>query len=71
VTTLGDTEPYHCLLDGSYHILTDCPLGRRIPPELIIQGKGDGLLCPACRDRVEARRRRTASPDDPGAPMEG
>lgn len=63
MTSFGDTDPYHCLLDGSYHVLTDCPLGRLIPPELIVPGKGAATLCPACRERLQARR--PAGPDDP------
>jgi hypothetical protein len=70
VTYSGDTDPYHGLLDGSYHVLTDCPLGRQIPPELIVPGKGVAVLCPACKDRVEARARRPAGPDDPFVPSE-
>jgi hypothetical protein len=65
VSSFGDTDPYHCLLDGSYHVLTDCPLGRQIPPELIVPGKGAATLCPACRDRLEASARSPAGPADP------
>ena len=65
MTSFGDTDPYHCLLEGSYHVLSDCPVGRQIPPELMVSGKAAGTLCPACRDRLEARTRRRQGPDDP------
>jgi len=70
VSSFDDTDPYHCLLDGSYHMLLDCPVGRLIPPELIVPGKGVGNLCPACRDRIEARGRRPPGPADPFVPSE-
>jgi hypothetical protein len=65
VTSFGDTDPYHGLLDESYHVLADCPLGRQIPAELMVPGKGAGTLCPACRQRIEARSRGRAGPDNP------
>jgi hypothetical protein len=70
VTSFGDTDPYHCLLEGSYHVVTECPVGRQIPAELIVPGKGAGTLCPACRDRIEARARRPVGPADPFVPRE-
>jgi hypothetical protein len=70
VTSPGDTDPYHGLLDPSYHVVADCPVGRQIPPELMVPGKGAGTLCPACRDRIEARARRPAGPADPFVPTE-
>ena len=65
MSSFGDTDPYHCLLDGSYHVLSDCPLGRQIPPELMVSGKGAATLCPACRERLEARAGPPAGPADP------
>jgi hypothetical protein len=50
-------EPYYAILETVYHLVSDCPLGRRIPPELRRDGVGGRTLCPACEARQEARRR--------------
>ena len=50
-------QPYHTVIEGVYHILMDCPLGRRIPPELRRPGAGSRPLCPACEARLEGSRR--------------
>ena len=50
-------EPYYTTLESVYHVLKDCPLGRRIPPELREAGIGGRELCPACEARQEGRRR--------------
>jgi hypothetical protein len=52
-------EPFFTALEDVYHLLDDCPLGRRIPPELRQPGTGGRELCPACEAREEARRRLT------------
>jgi hypothetical protein len=54
-------EPYYTALERVFHTLKDCPLGRRIPPELRQPGAGGRVLCPACEARQEARRRLDAS----------
>jgi hypothetical protein len=52
-------EAYYSEIEGVYHALTDCPLGRRIPAELRRTGTGGRVsLCPACEARLQARRRR-------------
>lgn len=39
----------------SYHALSRCPVGRRIPDELRIPGPGMGRdMCPACEARLNA-----------------
>jgi hypothetical protein len=50
-------QPYHMVLESVYHALNDCPLGRRIPPELRQPGVGGRPLCPACEARLEGPRR--------------
>jgi hypothetical protein len=50
-------EPYYAELEDVYHVIEDCPLGRRIPAELRQVGTGGRALCPACEVRQEARRR--------------
>lgn len=50
-------EPYYSELEGVYHAVSDCPLGRRVPAELRQSGTGGRAMCPACEARMEARRR--------------
>lgn len=50
-------EPFFTVIEGVYHQLEDCPVGRRIPPELRRSGTGGRVLCPACEARQDARRR--------------
>jgi hypothetical protein len=50
-------EPYYSELEDVYHVLKDCPLGRRIPAELRVKGTGGRKLCLACEFRQEARQR--------------
>ena len=50
-------QPYYTVIESVYHLLVDCPLGRRIPPELRQPGIGGRALCPACEARLEGRRR--------------
>jgi hypothetical protein len=54
-------QVYHGLTDAVYHIDLRCPIGRQIPAEWVILGRGDLLLCPTCRARLEAR--------PPGGPL--
>ena len=48
-------------LDESYHTDEDCPIGRLIPPELLVPGKGAARLCPACEAGRQARRQGCAN----------
>jgi hypothetical protein len=50
-------ERFFTVIEGVYHVLDDCPVGRRIPPELRQVGSGGRELCPACAARQEGRRR--------------
>jgi hypothetical protein len=50
-------EPYYAEFDDVYHVIRDCPLGRRIPDELRHVGTGDRVLCPACEAREQGWRR--------------
>jgi hypothetical protein len=50
-------ESFFTALEGVYHVLEACPLGRRIPPELRQVGTGGRVLCPACEARQDAWRR--------------
>jgi hypothetical protein len=50
-------EPYYLEIDSVYHVLTSCPLGRRIPAELRRPGHGGRELCPACEARLDRRPR--------------
>lgn len=56
--------PYYADIETVYHVLADCPLGRRIPAELRRAGTGGRMnLCSACEVRIEARRRRDNNGD--------
>jgi hypothetical protein len=50
-------QPYYTELESVYHVVGDCPLGRRIPAELRRDGTGGRSVCPACEVRLEARGR--------------
>lgn len=50
-------EPYYTELENVYHVLINCPIGRRIPPELRELGSGGKPLCVACEVRLEGWRR--------------
>ena len=52
--------PFFTVIEGVYHVLDDCPVGRRIPPELRQVGTGGRELCPACADFNYAKRTETA-----------
>ena len=52
-------EPFYTEIEGVYHLLDDCPVGRGTPPELRQPGTGGRELCPAWEARQEARRRLT------------
>jgi hypothetical protein len=51
-------QPYYTVIESVYHVLIDCPLGRRIPPDLRQSGVGGRALCPACKARLEGSRAR-------------
>ncbi len=50
-------EPYYSELEGVYHAVSNCPLGRRVPAEMRQSGTGNRAMCPACEARMEARKR--------------
>jgi hypothetical protein len=57
-------ETYYSEIESVYHALADCPLGRRIPPELRRAGTGGRVtICLACEARLEGRRPRVADGD--------
>jgi hypothetical protein len=48
-------EPYHARTGAVHHIDPNCPIGRQIPSELMVEDDGGLPLCPTCRIRSEAR----------------
>ena len=53
---------YYIAFAAIYHTEQDCPIGRTIPTELLVEGVHTGRSwCLACRARVEARLRTEAS----------
>jgi hypothetical protein len=48
-------EPYRARTGAVHHIDPNCPIGRQIPSELILEDDGGLPLCPTCRIRSEAR----------------
>jgi hypothetical protein len=46
-----------------YHVDRNCPSGRQIPSELLVQDRGGLPLCPACRARREAKPPSGPLPD--------
>jgi hypothetical protein len=55
-------ETYHTEFESVYHVLRDCPLGRRIPAELREPGTGGRALCFACEARLSNQRRDDSPP---------
>jgi hypothetical protein len=48
-------EPYRACTGAVHHIDPNCPVGRQIPSELMVEDDGGLPLCPTCRIRSEAR----------------
>jgi hypothetical protein len=46
---------YRSIAGDVYHTDPVCPVGRLIPPEWRLAGRGELPLCRACRARTEAR----------------
>jgi hypothetical protein len=46
---------YRSIAGDVYHTDPLCPIGRLIPPEWRVAGRGELPLCRACRARTEAR----------------
>jgi hypothetical protein len=46
---------YRGRIDAVHHTDRSCPVGRRIPAELLTEGTGGLPLCSTCRVRGEAR----------------
>jgi hypothetical protein len=46
---------YRARLGAVHHVNPQCPIGRQIPPDLLLEGAGGLPLCPTCRLRGQAR----------------
>ena len=52
---------YRSIAGDVFHIDPRCPIGRLIPPEWRLEGKGELPLCSTCRARENARSRYPAT----------
>lgn len=46
---------YRARVGAVHHTDPNCPIGRQIPAELLVEGAGGLPLCPTCKLRSQAR----------------